>query len=87
MSRASDRRQFAGETYEDRMLSEDAMGTYDDDYDRWLDEEDFERHRPPLTCKRCGSTDVRWRQQGGKWVLFSLTPGKLHECDLADEFK
>lgn len=31
-------------------------------------------------CKRCGSTAVRWRQQGGKWVLFSLTPGVVHRC-------
>lgn len=31
-------------------------------------------------CKRCKATDVRWRQQGGKWVLFSLKPGVLHKC-------
>lgn len=31
-------------------------------------------------CNRCGSTDVRWRQQGGKWVLFSLQPGVEHRC-------
>ncbi len=31
-------------------------------------------------CKRCGATDVRWRQQGGRWVLFSLTPGVEHMC-------
>ena len=40
-----------------------------------------------LSCKKCGSTDVRWRQQGGKWVLFSLTPGVVHTCELkADDF-
>lgn len=35
-------------------------------------------------CNRCGSTDVRWRQQGGRWVLFSNEPGKLHQCPLDD---
>lgn len=40
-----------------------------------------------LRCKKCGSTDVRWRQQGGKWVLFSLKPGVVHTCELkADDF-
>lgn len=39
-------------------------------------------------CRRCGSTDVRWRQQGGKWVLFSLQPGVVHTCELkADDFE
>lgn len=46
-------------------------------------DEDPEGPRPPR-CKFCGSTDVRWRQQTGKWVLFSLEPGKLHVCDLDD---
>lgn len=44
--------------------------------------------RPPR-CKFCGSTDVRWRQQTGKWVLFSLQPGIEHRCRgpaTADEF-
>lgn len=45
------------------------------------DEEDGER---VPRCNRCGSTDVRWRQQTGKWVLFSNEPGKLHVCDLDD---
>jgi len=40
----------------------------------------------PLYCRLCGSEDVRWRQQGGKWVLFSLEPGKLHVCPVADDF-
>lgn len=46
---------------------------------------DVERRDPQ--CNRCGSTDVRWRQQGGKWVLFSLTPGQVHTCEIdASEF-
>lgn len=35
-------------------------------------------------CKRCGSTDVRWRQQTGRWVLMSLKPGVEHRCELSD---
>lgn len=54
--------------------------------DREVDREvDIERRDPQ--CNRCRSTDVRWRQQGGKWVLFSLTPGQVHTCEItADEF-
>lgn len=38
-------------------------------------------------CNRCGSTDVRWRQQGGKWVLFSAQPGVVHACPISgDDF-
>lgn len=45
----------------------------------------IERRDPQ--CNRCKSTDVRWRQQGGRWVLFSLTPGVEHRCPInADEF-
>lgn len=44
-----------------------------------------------VRCNRCGSTDVRWRQQGGRWVMFSLQPGVVHECPgrsaSADEFE
>lgn len=45
----------------------------------------YETHEPverQPRCKRCGSTEVRWRQQTGKWVLFSLKPGVEHasEC-------
>ena len=47
-------------------------------------DEDDEPHAPK--CNRCGSTDVRWRQQGGRWVLFSLQPGKEHVCPVKDEF-
>lgn len=53
---------------------------YDDDLD---DQEDPPEPRTPR-CKHCGSTDVRWRQQTGRWVLFSLEPGKLHVCGLDD---
>jgi len=42
---------------------------------------------PAVQCNRCYSTDVRWRQQGGQWVLFSLEPGKLHVCPIPDEFE
>jgi hypothetical protein len=50
-------------------------------------EADGERRGP--RCKRCGSTDVRWRQQGGRWVLFSSKPGVEHHCNpasVADDF-
>ena len=50
-------------------------------------EEQFDHEPRQPRCKKCGSTDVRWRQQGGKWVLFSLTPGVVHTCELkADDF-
>lgn len=53
-----------------------------DDYDVTPD---IERRDP--RCNRCRSTDVRWRQQGGKWVLFSLSPGQVHTCEIdASEF-
>lgn len=51
-----------------------------------LDDEPVER-KP--RCRVCDSTDVRWRMQGGKWTLFSTTPGVLHECapeDLVKDF-
>jgi hypothetical protein len=47
-----------------------------------VDDEDFKRRKP--FCNRCGSTDVRWRQQTGRWVLFSNEPGKLHQCPIDD---
>ena len=46
------------------------------------EDEDQESRQP--RCNRCGSTDVRWRIQTGKWTLFSLEPGKLHVCELDD---
>lgn len=66
MSRASDRRQFANDVYE-------SFDTYDQ-------EEGEQRDRDEPRCKYCGSTDVRWRLQTGKWTLFSLQPGVLHLC-------
>lgn len=55
---------------------------------RFFDEDvDIEGEPRQPRCKKCGSTDVRWRQQGGKWVLFSLQPGIVHACELkADDF-
>jgi hypothetical protein len=51
-------------------------------------EDEFANTRPGPVCERCGSTDVRWRQQGGKWVLFSLQPGVEHRCPLpSDDFE
>jgi len=41
------------------------------------------QHAPIAKCRRCGSRDVRWRQQGGRWVLFSLTPGVVHACPVS----
>jgi hypothetical protein len=49
-------------------------------FDRYDTDEkpgDYEPH-----CKRCGATDVRWRRQTDKWVLFSLKPGVEHVCEL-----
>lgn len=65
--------------------------TFDHEADAWdsLNDEDDDRHpypSRPVRCNRCGSTDVRWRQQGGRWVLFSLQPGKEHVCPVKDEF-
>lgn len=56
-----------------------------DYFDRYDADEDPEPRQP--RCKKCGSTDVRWRQQTGKWVLFSMTPGVVHTCELkTDDF-
>lgn len=59
----------------------------DDDLDRLWDNmhelDDLGEYRPPLVCRRCGSDDVRWRLQGGKWVLFNLGVGK-HVCPIDD---
>jgi len=52
---------------------------YDRDADRYAE------HNPKvLRCKACGSDEVRWRQQGGKWVLFSNLPGVVHQCNVDD---
>lgn len=50
------------------------------------DEERFRDGERETRCNHCGSTDVRWRQQGGKWVLFSLQPGVVHACPIVDGF-
>lgn len=55
-------------------------------YENFGEDEDEPRFKQPH-CNRCGSTDVRWRQQGGRWVLFSNEPGKLHQCPIADDFE
>ena len=57
-----------------------------DDYKYDYDYDPSDRDAEP-TCRRCGSTDVRWRMQTGKWTLFSLQPGVLHQCEIkADDF-
>jgi len=48
------------------------------------DEESYFDQMTPA-CKQCGSTDVRWRQQGGRWVLFSNQPGVVHTCPINDD--
>jgi len=63
------------------------MGEMADMYDYLTDCEDGEwggRQPSRPVCKFCGSTDVRWRHNGGKWTLFSLTPGVLHVCPISD---
>lgn len=46
------------------------------------------KHEPrgDARCNCCGSTEVRWRQQTGRWVLFSLKPGFEHVCEIPDDF-
>lgn len=39
-----------------------------------------------IRCNRCGSTNLRWHQQAGKWVLFNTESGKLHVCVIPDDF-
>ena len=68
MSRASDRRQFGSDMYESFEVFDDEEGEY---AGRQLNEP---------RCKFCGSTDVRWRQQGGQWIMFELQPGVVHDC-------
>lgn len=60
------------------------MGTVLIGDEEW-DERDSDAY-DKLTCQRCGSPDVRWRQQSGKWVLFSLQPGVEHRCPIPDGF-
>lgn len=58
--------------------------------DEWEldDQDDEDGSRRTLRCDRCGSADVRWRRQGGRWVLFTLQPGIVHTCSApnADAF-
>ncbi len=68
------------------------MSFFDDHEDEIIygwQRDDYQEPRAPR-CKFCGSTDVRWRQQTGRWVLFSTTPGVEHNCRSqpasADEF-
>jgi hypothetical protein len=67
------------------------MSYFDDNEDRIIYGR-YRAHGPAYDeklpqCNRCRSYDVRWRQQGGKWVLFSLQPGVEHVCELsADDF-
>lgn len=59
----------------------------DDNEDRTVYGRSRRTGEPPVPrCKLCGSTDVRWRQQGGRWVLFSMKPGIEHVCAILDEF-
>lgn len=61
------------------------MGTVLIGGEEW-DERDSDAY-DKLCCHRCGSTEVRWRQQGGRWVLFSLQPGVEHRCPIIDGFE
>lgn len=66
------------------------MTWFDDNEDRAIYGRRHSRFHTPVQeprCDRCYSTEVRWRQQGGKWVLFSLQPGVLHVCPIPDEFE
>lgn len=65
------------------------MTYFDDNEDRIINGRRIIVREAPTEpeCNRCGSTDVRWRQQGGRWVLFSLEPGVLHVCPIVDNFK
>ena len=58
------------------LASQDPFGMDETD-----EEGEYQGRQPSQPrCNRCGSTEVRWRQQTGKWVLFSLTPGVEHQC-------
>lgn len=56
-------------------------------YPDWMPVGDPYRSRrrtpAPTRCRGCRSRDVRWRQQGGRWVLFSLQSGVEHACPVA----
>jgi hypothetical protein len=69
-------------------MSNELFNGYDMNMGRRAMEEQEQEDEPQreLRCKSCGSTDVRWRQQGGKWVLFSSKPGVEHVCSNAEGF-
>jgi hypothetical protein len=77
MSRASDRRQFAGDTYEDQMESPD----YDPEYDEQHDPEPSDR----ITCRRCGETGLHWqsiiRSDGTPSHALFNERNRKHVCD------
>ncbi len=61
------------------------MSDYDSDYE-WDDRDDIEYRRGklrPVTCKRCGKTDLRWQDEDGEWVLMEGRY-KVHRCDPKD---
>jgi hypothetical protein len=49
-------------------------------------------YRPPrpVTCKKCGATNLKWRAEGGRWVLVEnerVQPGNYkpeHLCPTKD---
>jgi hypothetical protein len=77
MSRASDRRQFAGDTYEDQMESPD----YDPGYEDQHDPEPSDR----ITCRRCGETGLHWqsiiRSDGVPSHALFNERNRKHVCD------
>jgi hypothetical protein len=39
------------------------------------------------TCKKCGFTDLKWRQHYGRWSLYDLMAKRWHEdfCQMSKE--
>lgn len=68
----SDTFDHEGDAWDDALFGRTADG----DGDGGL----FIRGRHLPRCRKCHSEDVRWRQQGGRWVLFSSQPGVEHRC-------
>ncbi|MFJ0504330.1 hypothetical protein ACLQ84_23720 [Bordetella bronchiseptica] len=50
--------------------------TYFDEYDQ-----DHDQEPRAVTCKRCGTTGLRWEDDGGEWVLMEGRY-KVHRCDM-----
>lgn len=63
-------------------IADDCYDRMFDDYNQDRLEEEYQP-RSKARCNRCGSADVRWRQQGGRWVLFNLGVGE-HVCPIDD---